>query len=205
MNEMLDNSAGKELIEATQEAVIDAVSDVENIIKTTTEGITNGGHEPFYQSPEFWVGMAFVTVVAVLYVPIRKVLSRLLQGKINSVVAQIKDAEQLRDEAREILAEYEQKIENVKLKTARIVRKAKNETEAFKTTELQKINEELSAQEKQVEAVIRSNEERMVKESSRIIVDRTTKVLQNAIIAGLSSKSKKSLIDKSIQAISKLR
>ncbi len=37
MDEMLENSAGKELIDATQEAVIGAVSDVGNIIISTTE------------------------------------------------------------------------------------------------------------------------------------------------------------------------
>lgn len=205
MSEILENSAGKELIEATQEAVIDAVSDVGNIIKTTTEGIANGGHEPFYQSPEFWVGMAFVTVVVVLYVPLRKVFAKLLQGKVDSVVAQIKDAEQLRDEAREILAEYEQKVEGLKSKTMRIVRKAKNDTEAFKTAELKKIDEELAAQKKQIEAIIKSNEEKMVAESSKVIVERATVVLQSAISSGLSTKSKKSLIDKSIQAISELK
>ena len=78
MDELLENNAGKELIEATQEVVIDAVNDVGNIIKTTTEGIANTNHELFYQSPEFWVGMAFVTVVAVLYIPLKKIFSRFI-------------------------------------------------------------------------------------------------------------------------------
>ncbi len=205
MDELLENNAGKELIEATQEVVIDAVNDVGNIIKTTTEGIANTNHELFYQSPEFWVGMAFVTVVAVLYIPLKKIFSRLLQKRIDNVVTQIKDAEQLRDEARGILAEYEQKVEGVKSKTARIVRKAKSDTEAFKAAEMKKIDEELSAQKRQVEAIIKSNEEKMVAESSKIIVDRANKVLQTAIGVGLSTKSKKNLIDKSIKAISELK
>ena len=44
---MSETNAGKELIEATQEAVIDAVNDVGNIIMTTTEEISGGHHEIF--------------------------------------------------------------------------------------------------------------------------------------------------------------
>lgn len=47
MDEEVVNSAGKELIDATQEAVMGAVADVENIIKTTTEEIAGSHHEVF--------------------------------------------------------------------------------------------------------------------------------------------------------------
>lgn len=205
MNEVFENNAGKELIDATQEAVIDAVSDVGDIIRITTEEISNAHHEIFYQSPEFWVGAAFFVVVAVLYVPVKKVLSKLLQKRIEGVVEQIREAEQLRDEAREVLAEYEQKMDGIKSKTDRIVRKARKETESFKAEELKKFEQELSAQEKYTEAIIKAYEEKLINDSSKMIVAKASMLVQKAIAKNLSAKSRKNLIDESIKVISDLK
>ena len=205
MDEILENNAGKELIDATQEAVIDAVSDVGNIIKTTTEEISNGHHEIFYQSAEFWVGVAFIAVLCFLYKPIRKVLSTLLQKRIDGVIAQIKEAEQLRDEARNVLADYEQKIDSMQLSADRMIKKAQKDAKDFKSAELKKLENDLAIQEKYTSTVIKSYEQKMVNESSMMVVNKAMRVLKVVIADKLSAKDQKSLIDKSIEAISELK
>ncbi len=205
MDEMLENSAGKELIDATQEAVIGAVSDVGNIIKTTTEEISNGHHEVFYQSAEFWVGVAFVAVLCFLYKPIKKILSALLQKRIDGVVAQIKEAEQLRDEARNFLADYEQKIDGMQSKADKIIKKAQKDARDFKSEELKKLENDLATQERYTSTVIKSYEQKMINESSMMVVNKAMRALKIVIADGLSAKDQKSLIDKSIEAISELK
>ena len=204
MDEILENNAGKELIDATQEAVIGAVNDVGNIIKTTTEEISNGHHELFYQSAEFWVGVAFVAVLCFLYAPIKKILSSLLQKRIDGVVAQINEAEQLRDEARNLLAEYEKKVDDMQSRADKIIKKAQKDAKDFKSAELKKLENDLATQEKYTSTVIKSYEQKMVNESSMLVVNRAMSAIKSVISEGLSAKDKKDLIDKSIDAISEL-
>lgn len=71
MNEQAANSGSRELLDATQQAVVGAAGNVETIIQDTAEEL-HGNGEAFYLTAEFWVGMTFVLVVAVLFVPLKR-------------------------------------------------------------------------------------------------------------------------------------
>ena len=205
MTEEVVESAGRELIEATQEAVIGAVSDVGNIIKSTTEEISGLHSEAFYQSPEFWVGAAFVLVVIFLFSPIKKVLRTILQNRIENVVAKIKEAADLRDEARQLLADYEEKTENLTEKTQEMVNNAQKAADDFQQQEIEKFKSELATQEKYTESVIKAYRDKIIAESSLEIVNKTSEILNNTLRDNLSEQAKKELINESIENISKLK
>lgn len=202
---MSETNAGKELIEATQEAVIDAVNDVGNIIMTTTEEISGGHHEIFYKSAEFWVGMAFVVVVIGLFSPLKKALSSLIKGKIDSVVKRIDDAASLRDEARKLLADYEQKVEDLNFKTNSIVKDAEDKAKEFTESELKKFEKELSAQEKSAESLIELRKEQIISETTGLVVERTMEILHQVLSNKLDDKIKSELADASIKSLEQLR
>lgn len=205
MTETAAGSAGKELIDATQEAVIGAVSDVENIIQTTTAEIAGGSHEVFYMSAEFWVGMAFVVVVAALFFPLKKVLQGMLQKRIDGVVSELDEAAALRDEARRLLADYEQRTDDVKADSEALVRKARKEAAAFCGREVKKLEKELSAQEKYADEIIRAHRDRTTAESSRLIAAKTAEILRRAVRENLTDEAKSALADASIKAIAGLK
>lgn len=202
---MSDTNAGKELIEATQEAVIDAVNDVGNIIMTTTEEISGGHHEIFYKSAEFWVGMAFVVVVIGLFSPIKKALNSLIEGKIDSVIKRIDDAASLRDEARKLLADYEQKVEDMDSKTNSIIKEAENKAKEFTKNELQKFEKELATQEKDTESLIEVRKEQIISETTGLVAGRTMNILKRALSNKLNDKIKSELVDESIKSLEQLR
>lgn len=202
---MSDTNAGKELIEATQEAVIDAVNDVGNIIMTTTEEISGGHHEIFYKSAEFWVGMAFVVVVIGLFSPIKKALNSLIKGKIDSVIKRIDDAASLRDEARKLLADYEQKVEDMDFKTNSIIKEAENKAKEFTKNELQKFEKELATQEKDTESLIEVRKEQIISETTGLVAGRTMDILKRALSNKLNDKIKSELVDESIKSLEQLR
>ena len=201
---MSESNAGKELIEATQEAVIDAVNDVGNIIMTTTEEIAGGHHEIFYKSAEFWVGMAFVVVVVGLFSPLKKALSSLIKGKIDSVIKRIDDAASLRDEARKLLADYEQKVEDLNFKTNSIVKDAEDKAKEFNKSELKKFEKELAAQEKATENLIELRKEQIISEATGLVVERTMEILHQVIDNKLDDKIKSELADASIKSLEQL-
>ena len=202
---MSETNAGKELIEATQEAVIDAVNDVGNIIMTTTEEISGGHHEIFYKSAEFWVGMAFVVVVIGLFSPIKKALNSLIKGKIDSVIKRIDDAASLRDEARKLLADYEQKVEDMDFKTNSIIKEAENKAKEFTKNELQKFEKELATQEKDTESLIEVRKEQIISETTGLVAGRTMNILKRVLSNKLNDKIKSELVDESIKSLEQLR
>ena len=57
-----------EFINATQGAVLDAVS----VIEAKAQELSLHHNEPFYLSAEFWVAMSFVLTVLVLFGPVGK-------------------------------------------------------------------------------------------------------------------------------------
>lgn len=205
MSDVVTNSAGKELIDATQEAVIGAVSNVENILQTKTAEIAEHHSELFYQSPEFWVGAAFVLVVIGLFCPISKVLRGLLTKKIDGIVQQIQSASDLRDEARRLLADYEQRMDGIKSSSDEIVRKADKEAAAFREREVKKLESELAAQEKYTNEMINAFREKAVSESERLVAARTADILQKAVSTNLTDERKSALIDASINRILSLK
>lgn len=205
MTETVAGSAGKELIDATQEAVIGAVSDVENIIQTTTAEIAGGHHEVFYQSAEFWVGMAFVVVVAALFYPIKKVLQGMLQKRIEGVVSQLDEAAALRDESRKLLADYEQRMDDIKSSSDAVVQKARKEAAAFRGREINKLEKELAAQEKYTDEIIQAYKDKMVAESAHLVAGKTIEILRRAIKDNLTEEAKSAMIDASIQTIANLK
>ena len=204
MDEQVVNSAGKELIDATQEAVMDAVADVENIIKTTTEEIAGSHHEVFYQSAEFWVGVAFCIVVAGLFVPIKRLLTMLLQKRIDNVVNQIEDAEKLRDEARELLASYEQKMENIEEISSSMAEKTKADIDVFCNNQKKVLDKDLAVQERNAELNMNALKEKIASESSALLADCVAKTLDRAIRENLDEKQQSKMIDDAIAAIESL-
>ena len=204
MDEQVTNSAGKELIDATQEAVMGAVADVENIIKTTTEEIASSHHEVFYQSPEFWVGVAFCLVVAALFVPVKRLLSMLLQKRIDNVVSQIEEAEKLRDEARELLASYEQKMENIEEISSSMAEKTRADIDVFCKNQKKVLDRDLAVQEKNAELNMNALKEKIASESSALLADCVTKTLDKAIRENLDAKQQSKMIDDAIAAIEAL-
>lgn len=205
MTEAIVGNAGKELIDATQEAVIGAVSDVESIIQTTTAEIAGGHHEIFYYSAEFWVGMAFVVVVVALFYPLKNVLRGMLQKRIEGVISMLDEAAALRDEARRLLADYEQRMEDIKSRSEDIIQKADRDATAFRGREIKKLEKELKAQEKYTDEIIQAYKDKMIAESAHLVAEKTVCILRRAVRENLSDDAKSVLVDASIETIAGLK
>lgn len=68
-----------------------AADDVSGIIENTAEQL-HGHEEIFYQSAEFWVGVAFVLVVLLLAGPVGRLVRSMLNKRIDNITKRIHDA-----------------------------------------------------------------------------------------------------------------
>lgn len=203
MNEQAANSGSRELLDATQQAVVGAAGNVETIIQDTAEEL-HGNGEAFYLTAEFWVGMTFVLVVAVLFVPLKKALLAYLGKYAEKEAGRINEAENLKTEARKLLAAYEQKLENLEDEKAGILEKAKKEAGVLKKRALAELDRKMQAQEKSVNERIRGEQSRAESELTSLVTERTIELLKDTLAAKFDDGARAKLIDESIKRIESL-
>lgn len=86
--------------------------------------------EPFYQTAEFWVAVAFVIFCGILiYVGVHRKIFAALDQRSARIKAELDEARRLRDEAAQLLAEYQRKQRDAEREAAGIVAGAKSEAE----------------------------------------------------------------------------
>lgn len=195
---------GKEIIDATQNAVIEAAENVANIIDNTAAEL-DGHHEVFYQSAEFWVAMAFVLVVAALARPIGRTVVALLKKRIARIIARIREAFALQEDAQKLLADYEKKFLNAESEAAAILKKAEKEVDYFKTESLSKLEQDMRQKEKDAEDRLTSAKEKASQEIASLTSELTIKAVKKAVAKHLDKAAQSKLIDNSIALLSKLK
>lgn len=196
-------STSKEIIDATQNAVIEAADNVANIIETTAHDIH--GQEAFYEHPTFWVAVSFVLVILILGRPVGKIVKTLLQKRVDAIIKRITDAANLKDDAQKLLVEYERKFVNADAEADNILQKNKKEIELLKKESLEKLKTDMANKEKEAEGRLKSAQAEAMKEIANLSSELTIKAVKAAIADKLDSKAQDELIENSIKLISNLK
>jgi F-type H+-transporting ATPase subunit b len=81
---------------------------------------------------EFWVGVAFFVFVAILlYYRVPKLIAKALDERAEAIRHELDEARRLRQDAQELLAEYQSKHRNVAGEAEAIVEQARRDAETF--------------------------------------------------------------------------
>jgi F-type H+-transporting ATPase subunit b len=81
---------------------------------------------------EFWVAIAFFTFIAVLlYVRVPRRVNKMLDERAEGIRTELDEARRLRDEAHNLLQDYQKKQRNAGLEADAIIDQAKREAESF--------------------------------------------------------------------------
>ncbi len=200
MNETMPN---KEIIDATQDAVLNAASSVANVIESTAHELGAHGAEPFYMGAEFWVSMAFVLVVVGLARPIGKILAKMLRARGVAIAKRIKDASDLKEDAQKLLADYERKFRGAKKEAGEILTRSEREIELIKKETLAKLEAEMSLKEQEAKARLKASEDAAVYEITAKTADLTLSAVKKILESSLDDKALDKLIDASIENLDK--
>ena len=195
---------GNDLIDATQNAIIDAAENVSEVFDKANPDIAHQLTEvPFYADVEFWVGMAFILSIVVLAKPAYRFLKSAMRGKIESVKNQIADAEKLRDDAQELLAQYERKFAATESEVAEILKQAEKNIANQKKNDLATLKENTAVKEKEIKRRILSSTENAMAEINQSVARSSVEVAKKAILAHIRKANKSALIDEAIAGLDK--
>lgn len=194
---------GMELIDKTQNAVIEAVDSVSGLIAETAETTETPTHEHeiFYKSAEFWVGFAFILVVVALAKPISRLLKGMLTKRRDEISERINQAEKLHDDAQKLLAEYERKYVHAEEEADIVLQKANRQIENVRTEELKKLESELKQKQKDADGIISSVKAKTEAEINSKTAKQAIKTAYLYLKENISPEQHAKLIDESIKNI----
>ena len=155
-----------------------------------------------FSSPEFWVAISFVIVVAGLWKPASKLLLSGLDKRADRIREQLAEAENLREEAQKTLAEYQRMQRDAVKETQEILENAKKEAALFRERAEQDLEAQLKRRQEQAMDKIAQAEASALQEVRNQAVDvaiaATARLLQDQIDAGKAD----AMVDEAIRDLS---
>ena len=150
-----------------------------------------------------WVGISFVIFVYIAFKMGRKSVVGALDAKIDEVKSEIENAERLRVEAQELLAQYQRKQRDAEQEAADILQRAQEQAKQIKTNAEADMAEIMDRRETQLAERLRRIEENAISEiqghAADLAVAATTEMIAQTLDEGTNSK----LNEDSIKNLSK--
>lgn len=197
-------NTGKDIIDATQNAVIEAAENVSEMIEDTAALQSTEHHEVFYMGAEFWVAVAFVLTILLLIRPIGKALNNLITQRITYIRRRIESAAQLQEDAEKMLASYERKFKNADAEADAILKKSQNEIEYFRKAALSRMEQDMAQKEKETAEKLREAKNKASQEIASLAGSLSIKAVRMALAQNLQDKDLSAMIDGSIAKLEKL-
>ena len=136
--------------------------------------------------PTFWVAISFVIFIGVLvYLKVPQKINNLLNNMILDIKKEIKEAEKLREETKNLLSNSQVKLQNVQLESKKIIDLAKKNNEKMVLEMNEKFFNFSENRKKLVEKKIEQIKENAIKDiknaSVKIAVESARKIIATSI------------------------
>ncbi|MBR2274229.1 MAG: ATP synthase F0 subunit B [Alphaproteobacteria bacterium] len=160
--------------------------------------------EIFYHSAEFWVGVTFVLVMALLFVPAVRTVKQLITQRIERIKGELQEAEDLKLDAQKLYAEYERKFINTDSEVAEIIENQKEIIAQNKEKKLKELDSILKQKETDATARVQQSLAQAKKEINTLISQKSLDIVTQAIKLKFTESDYKRLIDNSLNQLAEL-
>ena len=151
--------------------------------------------------PQFWVAIAFIIFVILIFKPIKKILSTSLDKKIKEIKDSIEEAENLKSETQVTLSEIKKRQNDVQIEIENINSNSKDKIKNLKSQAEKKLNEQISKRELLATAKV----DQMTRDANTQIQQHISQTAINAAITLVEKKlnedEKQNLINQSIKEL----
>jgi F-type H+-transporting ATPase subunit b len=153
-------------------------------------------------TPEFWVAISFVGFVAlIIYFGAPKMIAKALDDRADRIRAELEEARRLREEAQNLLAEYQRKQRDAEAEADAIVTQARHEAELFAADARTKLKESLQRRMKLAEDKIAQAEAQAIHDVRARAADVAVAAAERLIASELSKDKARGLIDNGIKGL----
>lgn len=154
------------------------------------------------RTAEFWVAVSFVGFLAILvYYKVPALIAKALDERAAAIRKELDEARRLRDEAQNLLNDYQKKYRNAGLEAESIIEQARGEAEAYAKETRASLAESLERRTRQAEEKIARAEAQAVDEVRAAAVDTALAAAERILREKASGAAGAALIDDSIRSL----
>jgi len=151
--------------------------------------------------PAFWVAIALVLFVILIAKPVGKMASKGLDERAEKIKKELDDAERLRNEAQDLLAQYQRKQRDAAGEAEAIIQHAKEEAERMDREGRERLKASLERREKLAMDRIRMAEQQAVERVRSRAVDVAIAATGQVLADSLSAGKADSLVNDAIEQL----
>jgi len=158
--------------------------------------------EPFYADPTFWVAASTAVFVGgVIWSKAHKSVAAMLDAKSEEIRKQIEEAKSLRDEAEQMLLDYQRKQRDAEQEAADILAQAESDAKNLVDAAKTEISALVDRREKAADEKIKQAEVSAVKEVKAVAADVAVQATTEVLTVTLKGKGAKALADAAIAEV----
>ena len=148
----------------------------------------------------FWIAISFfIFLGALVYLKVPQKINTSLTDKINEIKKELEEAEKLKEEAKNLLSDYENKIDKSRKESKEIIDIAKKESEKIIIEKTKKFHQIIEVRKKNIEQKIFQMKEKAIKDIKNISVKISTEAVKNLIINSIDKNKLENLYVKSLE------
>jgi F-type H+-transporting ATPase subunit b len=151
-----------------------------------------------FADPSFWVGLAFVLVVALTFKKVSRAVAANLDARAAKIRTQIEEARKLREDAQALLAEYQRKQRDAMAEAEKIISAAKSEAARLKVQAEKDLEHALARRKEQALERIAQSEAQALAQVRNTAVDAALAAAAALIAKSLDGAKRDALTDKAI-------
>ena len=153
------------------------------------------------RDPEFWVAVAAVIFIAVVWKPARKALIGSLDERAARIRGELDEARRLRDEAEQLLAQYRRQQQQAEAEALAIITRAEEEARRVAAQAARDLDQALARRQTLAEERIAQAEAKVLGEIRAVAVDVAVGAAREVITAQLDERRGATLLDAAIAAL----
>ena len=148
----------------------------------------------------FWVAISFFIFLGVLiYLKVPQKINSSLTNQINEIKKELDEAEKLKVEAKNLLSDYEDKIDKSKKEVQKITNLAKKDSEKMIIEKTQKFYQIMEDRKKNTEQKIALMKKNALKEIKNISIKITMETVESLINNSIDKKKLEKFYSKSLE------
>jgi len=154
-----------------------------------------------FSDPQFWVAVAFVSFIAAVFNPVRKILTTNLDAQIKEIKDKIDEAENLKNETQVTLSEVKKRQNDVQIEIKDIQKEAEKKVKQLEEIAKTKLKDQIAKRqvlaEGKIDQLTRDANNEIQSHISSTAIAATITILEQK----LNNKEQQNLIDQSINEI----
>ena len=153
------------------------------------------------QTPEFWVAIGFLVLLALIFKPALKAITTHLDERANKIRKTLDEAEKLREEAQHLLADYQRKQREASKEIEEIIADARSKTEIMIAESEEMLQKSIERREKITKEKLVQAEAEAILAVRNYAIDVAIEASEKLMINNLGQNRSGILIDKSIKEL----